>query len=85
MNNLPKFLRSSADAEQLSLTIKGILIGIVPFLLWIANANGVQLVQGDLSEVVNLIASSAKDILTAISAIITTIGAIRKIIIKFQE
>ena len=83
--NLPKFLQSSINPEQLSLTIKGILIGIVPFLLWIANANGVQLAQGDLSEIVNLIANSAKEILTAISAIITTVGAIRKLANKFTQ
>lgn len=82
---LPKFLTSSVDSSKMALTVKGILIGIIPLILFLASVNGVVLVQGELNSVVDAISVFIVSIGGTISTAITLIGLVRKIAVKFAD
>lgn len=69
----PKLLGSSVDPAQLSLTIKGVLLGLIPLAIAVAKLSGVTLLEGDL---VNLIEA----VFAVVAGIITTVGAVRKVL-----
>jgi len=79
---IPKFLTSSVDAEKLALTIKGILIGLIPVIMMIANLSNVNLGQEDLTAVVDAIIALIQGFLTLCSLVMIAYGAIRKIRVK---
>lgn len=76
-----KLLASSINPEQLSLTIKGILIGLFPLILFFFP----DIAQAELQAVVDGILSVIIVATAALSAIVTLIGAVRKIVVKFSE
>lgn len=67
----PKLLGSSKNSQELSLTIKGILLGLVPLAVIIFTSVGVDVTSGELTEIVNAI-------MAVVSAGITLYGLIRK-------
>lgn len=76
---MPKFLTSSVDPEKISLTVKGVIVAIVPIVITIAGLTHLNLGQADITalgdgliNLVNLIAQ-----LTA--AIMVVWGIARKI------
>ncbi len=73
-----KWYSSSVDVDKVSLTIKGIGIGIIPAVLFFGGMFGFSFVETDLVELVNSIA-------ILISAIIVVIGIVRKIYIKLLK
>jgi len=80
---LPKVLTSSVDSSKLALTIKGILIGIIPLALFIASSSGVALVQGELNGLVEAISELIIAFGGVLSAGVTLYGLFRKIAVKF--
>lgn len=70
---------SSANPAEASLTIKGILLGLVPVLLVAAGLTHVNVGQEDLNNLIDGIAGLINALLTAISAIMITFGALRKL------
>lgn len=74
-------LSSSYDPEKLSMTVKGILVGIIPVILILSNAAG----WGDainnqtLSSLVDLIVVAIQNIGGAIAAVMAIYGALRRI------
>ena len=79
---IPSFLKSSVDPEKLGLTVKGILIGVVPVILLVSGLAGADLGQSDFNELiealVNLVVAGA----TTVSALMVAWGLIRKILVK---
>lgn len=55
---LPKLLQSSANPENLSLSIKGFLVMLVPTILAISGVLGWSLTEGDILEVINAIVAT---------------------------
>lgn len=74
-------VKSSANASQLSLTIKGILTGVVPAIIILANLTNIHLKNEDLTAVIDLIAQLVVLIGGTISVAVTTYGAVRKLIL----
>lgn len=70
-----KWYSSSANSNNISLTIKGIGIAIIPALIFLGGFFGISLVETDLVELVNSIA-------VLVSAVTVVIGVGRKIYIK---
>ncbi|HDY66712.1 MAG TPA: hypothetical protein ENH85_02850 [Candidatus Scalindua sp.] len=66
------------------MTVKGILIGIIPLVLLIASSAGVDLAQGELSEIVEAISAVVISAGGALSAVVTLAGLVRKIAVKFR-
>lgn len=81
---LPKILASSVNSNKLALTVKGILTGIIPLFLFIATSNGVDLAQGELSNIVEAISSVIVSVGGVVSAIMTFVGLVRKLAVKFE-
>lgn len=71
----PKYLGSSTNPEELSLTIKGVLLSLVPILVVILGSFGVSVVQTDLVEFINAI-------FAVVSACIIAYGLGRKLVKK---
>lgn len=68
---IPKVFASSANPEQIALTWKGIIIGILPMTILIAKSFNVELAQDQLTDLVD-------GLFGAIAAIITFAGLARK-------
>lgn len=69
---MKKILQSSTGSGNLSLTIKGLLLSLVPIAIAIASAQGVTLAEADLTKFIN-------DLFTVIASITVVIGLARKI------
>lgn len=74
----PKLLGSSVDPAKLSLTIKGILLGIVAVVTPLLIAAGYDVASVDLNGLVEAIINGVQAIVLAVSALMTVWGAIRK-------
>ena len=74
----PKFLGSSQNPEKLALTVKGLAIYIIPIIIVIGKASGVELAETDLIALVNNIA-------LIIASVVAGIGLIRKIITQIKK
>lgn len=79
INNMkyPKSLQSSIDPNSLSLTIKGILIALIPAIIIVAKYLGYTVSQDSLVNV-------AQDLGLVIASIVTGIGLIRKLAVKLK-
>ena len=84
---LPKFLQSSQNAQALSLTIKGILVGLIPvalILLKAFNPEG-EVVPDDLQLIATNIGDSIIVLFTLVSSVTTFYGVVRKFLPKKKE
>jgi len=73
-----KLLGSSVDANKLALTVKGLLVGIVPVVVLIASQFKVDLTPNELTEIINVL-------FIVVSSGITAYGLGRKIAMKFKK
>lgn len=74
---IPKALQSSVDPNKLSLTVKGILIALIPAIIIVAKYLGLEVSETSLINV-------AEDLGVLISAVVTAIGLIRKISVALK-
>lgn len=74
---LPTALQSSVNPNELSLTVKGILISLIPIIIIIAKQLGLEVTETSL---INLI----EQVTILISAVVTVYGLIRKLFIKLK-
>lgn len=73
-----KLLQSSADPTKLSLTIKGLLLGLVPLAMVLLHPVDPDLFQTSLVNAIETLA-------TVLSAIITLYGAVRKVVNAYKK
>ena len=75
--NIPRILQSSIDPSpsEFGLTVQGILVGIIPIVIFIGQQSGIELTYNELIVLVELL-------MGAISAVVIFIGAVRKIYVK---
>jgi len=78
-NALRWLLQSSADPSEVSLTIKGLLIGVVPVLMTVLGLAHINLGQDQITGLVDGLVGFVQAALTLISAIATLWGILRKI------
>jgi len=64
-------LKSSSDSKKLSMTVQGILMGLVPLLIAIFQSSGIEVSETVLIDMV-------QQITTIISALVMTYGLVRK-------
>ncbi len=65
-------LGSSVDPQKLALSVKGVLLGLVPILVIIFTNVGLDVSSGELTEIVNAIVA-------CVSAVAIIVGVVRKI------
>ncbi len=73
-----KWFLSSTGSGDLSLTIKGILLSIVPMVLIIAHTLGHDVTNTQVESIIT-------DITTGISALMVVVGLIRKLVFAFKK
>ena len=82
MNKLKELVynwtRSSANPEDFSVTIQGLLLALVPLTIQLAQTWGVPLSESDLVEVINALA-------LAFSTALIAFGGVRKIILAIRN
>lgn len=71
-------LGSSANPETLSMTVKGILLAVLPVVILVAQANNWPLSENDFMEFI-------EGFTAALSAIMTFYGLVRKLVNKFKK
>jgi hypothetical protein len=80
-----KLIASSVDPKELSLTLKGILVGIVPVAMLVIRAAGAEVSQDQVQQVVIVVS----DVVTALgvlaSAVMVAAGVIRKVVRAFLD
>lgn len=76
MNTEKKWYASSANAEKLSLTIKGLVVGAIPAIIFVGGIFGYNFVEVDLIALVDSIA-------TVFAAVMITVGLLRKFYLKY--
>ena len=72
------FLYSSVNPTQVATTVKGVVIGVIPFLMTLLPALGINVAPG-LETLPNLIYGVVFYTLTAVSLIVSAFGFARKI------
>lgn len=71
-------LRSSQDPRALSLTVRGILMQLVPVILLAMQAFGIGLIEGDVVAIIENITQLVAVVLTVVGLLMTAWGLIRK-------
>lgn len=78
---IPTLLQSSVDPNKLSLTVKSVIVGIVPLLAIIKAVTGLDIAP----EVVQQIADAAGQLVTAVWAVISLVGVLYGLIRKIRR
>ena len=83
MNTIKKMwywlVKSSANANNWSLTVKGALVSIIPIIIMVTNLANIHLQTADLTATTDAIVSIVAGFATLVSAVITTVGLVRKL------
>jgi hypothetical protein len=77
-------VKSSKDVNQWSLTLKGILLSMIPIILIITESYKVNLSSESLTSIINEIIALIIVICGGIATIATAFGSFRKIVTTFQ-
>lgn len=72
-------LASSADPTAVSLTVKGVLVGVVPFLMAALGFAHVDFGVDQANQIVNAIVTITQSLLTVVAAAMTVVGLVRKV------
>lgn len=72
-------VKSSADPAKVSLTVKGILTGAIPAIIFIAPSLGLPINSENIGSVTDLISAVVQYILGVIASLVTIYGLFRKI------
>lgn len=70
-------LKSSANPENLSLTVRGLIVALIPLAIGIAAFFGVELPQPELVEL-------ADEVGTVVATLLVIYGLLRKIFYRFK-
>jgi uncharacterized membrane protein (GlpM family) len=77
-------VKSSADSEKLSLTIKGTLLGIVPVAIYLFGAFNIEVASDQLTSAIDGIVVLIGVFAGIVSAVQIAVGVIRKIWTTFE-
>lgn len=70
---------SSQDPSEISLTIKGVLVGVIPYLMILIGLAHLNVGQDQLSTIVDGACTLIQDALMLVSAVMTVYGLVRKV------
>jgi hypothetical protein len=70
---------SSADPSEVALTIKGVLVGLVPYAISAAGLAHLNVGSDQINAIISGLATVVQDVLAAISAIMMFYGMVRKL------
>lgn len=85
MSLLDKALASSVNPEELSLTVKGLLVAAVPVAMIVVRAAGHNIDQSQLQAVVEASVNVVAALGALASSVMVAIGVIRKLVRAFKS
>lgn len=85
MSIFKRFLQSSANPQELALTVRGFLVGLIPLCLIIAKLLGADFLPTDLEPYIDVIVNLVVAIVGVISAGMTIYGLGRKVVYWFKN
>lgn len=80
-----KWYESSAGTGDLAATIKGLLIGVLPLLVFGAKAAGVEIGSEDLRPVFDNVENVIIAVGGVIATVVTLFGLVRKLVLRFKK
>ncbi len=80
-----KLITSSVNPKELSLTVKGILVGVVPIAMLIIRAAGAEISQEEIQQVIVVITDVVAALGTLVSSVMVAFGVIRKLVRAFAD
>lgn len=81
----PKLLGSSVDPEKLALTVVGILGFLLTGILYLGSIFGANISSSEVQPFIDAVGTIIKDVGLLVSTGITAYGAIRKVIVAYQN
>lgn len=78
-------LSSSVDPQKLALTVRGIMIAVIPTGLLVSRMFGVELGEGDLNSLVSGVETFIIAVGGVIAAALTLWGVVRKIMVAITK
>ena len=80
-----KLLASSSDPKQLSLTVRGVLVAVVPLVAVVIRLAGGEIGDGDVQAIIDNVSNAVFLFGSAISVIMMVAGLIRKVYNTFSK
>lgn len=82
---IEQVLQSSHDPDKLSLTVKGLLLGFVPFVMFVARTYGVEGIDANyVTAVIDQIGIIVQQLTALISTVLVLWGLLRKPFAQFK-
>jgi len=79
-------LRSSSNSQNLSLTVKGLLLGLIPIIIaGVRLTTNVDLPETLLNEIINIIVLAVQQITVLASTLTVCVGLFRKLWVLFTK
>ena len=82
---LQKFISSSANPEELALTVKGLLTALIPIVLAVSGLAHLNVGQEQVNEVITAVVSVVTAFSALVSAIMIFVGMVRRILISLVK
>lgn len=82
MKNL---IASSADAKQLSLTVKGLMFTLIPVAGLILKSTGQEIDEQVLRDTIGMVGDAVIAVGAALSALAMVVGSVRRILASFKK
>lgn len=77
-----KIFQSSVDPNELALTIKGLLVGLVPILMLLVGLNHISVGQDQVSGIIDALSNIVIGIGSVVSSVMVAWGLIRKLLVE---
>ena len=80
LNTLARWIVvSSADPAEISLTIKGVLLGTIPTIMFAVGLAHLNIGQDQLTALFDAVAALVQTLFTVVAAVLTVYGMVRKL------
>lgn len=80
-----KLLASSSDPKQLSLTVRGVLVAVVPLVAVVIRAAGGELDDSQVQVIIDGVSEAVFLFGSAVSAVMMLVGLVRKVYNTFSQ
>ena len=80
-----KLLASSSDPKQLSLTVRGVLVAVVPLVAVAIRLAGGEINDGDVQAIVDNVSNAVFLFGSAVSVVMMVAGLVRKVFNTFSK
>ena len=78
----PKLIASSVDPSKISLTVKGLILGLVPVIIFLAKVKGFDLPESSVTEFAETVGNVIESVTAALSGAMVIVGVLRKILVS---